>query len=150
MSKEEFVKAHGEKYAYIWDRVQAQLRGDTMEGGVGNMKLEMEEDAEHMSKAEFIKTHGERYAYIWDRVRKDMEGDPRTNEGRVKDWLLDMEADAAEMSKEEFIKAHGENHADIWDRVQKEMSGDYEYMPEPEFESTENDTLNRIKKLAGL
>ena len=50
------------------------------EGGVGNMKLEMEEDAEHMSKAEFIKTHGQRYAYIWDRVRKDMKGDPRTNE----------------------------------------------------------------------
>jgi len=28
MSKEEFVKAHGEKYAYIWDRVQGQMKGD--------------------------------------------------------------------------------------------------------------------------
>ena len=31
MSKEEFIKAHGERYAYIWDRVQAEMRGDTME-----------------------------------------------------------------------------------------------------------------------
>jgi len=144
---EEKAKTFDEEVEAILESAKSKL---VKEGGVGNMKLEMEEDAEHMSKAEFIKTHGERYAYIWDRVRKDMEGDPRTNEGRVKDWLLDMEADAAEMSKEEFVKAHGENHADIWDRVQKEMSGDYEYMPEPEFESTENDTLNRIKKLAGL
>ena len=38
MSKEEFVKAHGEKYAYIWDRVQAQERGDTNEMDVPTQK----------------------------------------------------------------------------------------------------------------
>ncbi len=38
MSKEEFIKAHGEKYAYIWDRVQAQERGDTNEQDVPTQK----------------------------------------------------------------------------------------------------------------
>ena len=38
MSKEEFIKAHGEKYGYIWDRVQAQERGDTNEMDVPTQK----------------------------------------------------------------------------------------------------------------
>ena len=31
MSKQEFIKTHSEKYAYIWDRVQAELKGETNE-----------------------------------------------------------------------------------------------------------------------
>jgi hypothetical protein len=31
MSKEEFIKAHGERYAYIWDRVQKELKYGTDE-----------------------------------------------------------------------------------------------------------------------
>ena len=83
MSKEEFVKAHGERYAYIWDRVQGQMAGDPQydesrvnEGRQKDEREDMEADASDMSKEEFIKTHGERYAYIWDRVHDEMmEGD---------------------------------------------------------------------------
>lgn len=77
---EEKSKTFDEEIEAILESVKSKL---VKEGGVGNMKLEMEEDAEHMSKEEFIKTHGQRYAHIWDRVRKDMKGDPRTNESKT-------------------------------------------------------------------
>jgi hypothetical protein len=53
------------------------------EGGVGNLKIEIEDDAAQMSKEEFIKTHGEKYAHIWDRVQGQMKGDPKYDESRV-------------------------------------------------------------------
>ena len=56
---------------------------EVKEGGVGNLKIEMEDDAAQMSKQEFIKTHGEKYAHIWDRVQGQMKGDPKYDESRV-------------------------------------------------------------------
>ena len=56
---------------------------EVKEGGVGNLKIEMEDDAAQMSKEEFIKTHGEKYAHIWDRVQGQMKGDPKYDESRV-------------------------------------------------------------------
>ena len=93
MSKAEFIKAHGEAKAYIWDRVQAREKGQTNEGRVKDMMLDMESDASDMSKEEFIKTHGEKYAYIWDRVQGQMSGDPQydeshANEDRASDSVV--------------------------------------------------------------
>lgn len=152
--KKEF-SFNGKTYPVKMSKDAAQKLLDEQAVEEGRLKDErenMEADASDMSKEEFVKAHGEKYAHIWDKVQKELKygTDESVEEGRVKDWLLDMEADAAAMSKEEFIKAHGEQHVDIWDRVQKEMDGDYEYMPEPEFESTENNTLARIIELSGL
>ena len=83
MSKAEFIKAHGEAKAYIWDRVQAREKGQTNEGRVKDMMLDMEADAADMSKEEFVKTHGEKYAYIWDKVQGQMSGDPQYDESHA-------------------------------------------------------------------
>jgi len=152
--KKEF-SFNGKTYPVKMSKEAAQKLLDEQAVEEGRLKDErenMEADASDMSKEEFVKAHGEKYAHIWDKVQNELKygTDESVEEGRVKDWLLDMEADAAAMSKEEFIKAHGEQHVDIWNRVQKEMDGDYEYMPEPEFESTENNTLARIIELSGL
>ena len=96
MSKAEFIKAHGEAKAYIWDRVQAREKGQTNEGSVKDMMLDMEADAADMSKAEFIKTHGERYAYIWDKVQGQMSGDPQYDEGHANE---DRASDSVNMAK---------------------------------------------------
>ena len=61
----------------------AKKKKEVKEGGVGNLKIEMEDDAAQMSKEEFIKTHGEKYAHIWDRVQGQMKGDPKYDESRV-------------------------------------------------------------------
>ena len=61
----------------------AKKKKEVKEGGVGNLKIEMEDDAAQMSKQEFIKTHGEKYAHIWDRVQGQMKGDPKYDESRV-------------------------------------------------------------------
>jgi hypothetical protein len=152
--KKEF-SFNGKTYPVKMSKEAAQKLLDEQAVEEGRLKDErenMEADASDMSKEEFVKAHGEKYAHIWDKVQNELKygTDESVEEGRVKGWLMDMEADAAAMSKEEFIKAHGEQHVDIWNRVQKEMDGDYEYMPEPEFESVENESLDRIKKLAGL
>jgi len=92
MSKAEFIKAHGEAKAYIWDRVQAREKGQTNEGRVKDMMLDMEADAADMSKEEFIKAHGERYAYVWDRVQAELKGE--TNEAKkAKPDFLDVDKD---------------------------------------------------------
>ena len=96
MSKEEFIKAHGEAKAYIWDRVQAREKGQTNEGRVKDMVLDMESDAAEMSKEEFIKTHGEQYAHIWDRVQGQMSGDPQYDEGHANE---DRASDSVVMAK---------------------------------------------------
>jgi len=61
----------------------AKKKKEVKEGGVGNLKIEMEDDAAQMSKEEFIKAHGEKYAHIWDRVQGQMKGDPKYDESRV-------------------------------------------------------------------
>ena len=70
---------------------------EVKEGGVGNLKIEMEDDAAQMSKQEFIKTHGEKYAHIWDRVQGQMKGDPKYDESRV--TFTDMDGEIVEAKK---------------------------------------------------
>ena len=96
MSKAEFIKAHDEAKAYIWDRVQAREKGQTNEGRVKDMVLDMESDAAEMSKEEFIKAHGEQYAHIWDRVQGQMSGDPQYDEGHANE---DRASDSVVMAK---------------------------------------------------
>src|SRR5210317_636450 len=59
-----------------WKKFESSVK----EGGTGNLKIEMEDDAAQMSKEEFIKAHGEKYAHIWDRVQGQMKGDPKYDE----------------------------------------------------------------------
>jgi len=114
MSKEEFIKAHGEKYAYIWDRVQAQERGDTNEMDVPTQKgRDAKRDVLTPKSMNKVK-QGIKQAAKKQRRRMDKDA---VEEGAVKDYLMDLEDDATKMSKDEFVKKHGEGKANIWDKV---------------------------------
>jgi len=114
MSKEEFIKAHGEKYAYIWDRVQAQERGDTNEQDVPTQKgRDAKRDVLTPKSMNKVK-QGIKQAAKKQRRRMDKDA---VEEGAVKDYLMDLEDDATKMSKDEFVKKHGEGKANIWDKV---------------------------------
>ena len=114
MSKEEFIKAHGEKYAYIWDRVQAQERGDTNEQDVPTQKGRDAKRDVLTPKAMHKVKQGIKQAAKKQRRRMDKDA---VDEGAVKDYLMDLEDDATKMSKDEFVKKHGEGKANIWDKV---------------------------------
>ena len=114
MSKEEFIKAHGEKYAYIWDRVQAQERGDTNEQDVPTQKGRDAKRDVLTPKAMNTVKQGIKQAAKKQRRRMDKDA---VDEGAVKDYLMDLEDDATKMSKDEFVKKHGEGKANIWDKV---------------------------------
>ena len=114
MSKEEFIKAHGEKYAYIWDRVQAQERGDTNEMDVPTQKGRDAKRDELTPKSMNKVKQGIKQAAKKQRRRMDKDA---VEEGAVKDYLMDLEDDATKMSKDEFVKKHGEGKANIWDKV---------------------------------
>jgi hypothetical protein len=114
MSKEEFIKAHGEKYTYIWDRVQAQERGDTNEMDVPTQKGRDAKRDVLTPKAMNKVKQGIKQAAKKQRRRMDKDA---VDEGAVKDYLMDLEDDATKMSKDEFVEKHGEGKANIWDKV---------------------------------
>ena len=114
MSKEEFIKAHGEKYAYIWDRVQAQERGDTNEQDVPTQKGRDAKRDVLTPKAMNTVKQGIKQAAKKQRRKMDKDA---VDEGAVKDYLMDLEDDATKMSKDDFVKKHGEGKANIWDKV---------------------------------
>jgi hypothetical protein len=80
---------HHMDYENAFEAVKEAKKKEVKEGGVGNLKIEMEDDAAQMSKEEFIKTHGEKYAHIWDRVQGQMSGDPKYDESRVNKKSID-------------------------------------------------------------
>jgi hypothetical protein len=132
MSKEEFIKAHGEKYTYIWDRVQAQERGDTNEMDVPTQKGRDAKRDVLTPKAMNKVKQGIKQAAKKQRRRMDKDA---VDEGAVKDYLMDLEDDATKMSKDEFVEKHGEGKANIWDKVNSPDYNDISDLMDPDLKA---------------